>query len=212
MELIGAVGHALRSPVVMAVEADMEGSPVGEVLDTARLWQLLGIVDHVLEFAQAVTKGKTNFDLENMVIPVQVALARTRQQCPHMVVHENLAAAWAYLDGHLIARVVEVLLMQAGEIQAAAPQPDQVPNYYVSLTIDSMRNEAIVSVGAREVSLDSMETVTLLPAILKGKPSAALFFCDQVVRMNNGEMWVSRCGNCDRDLCFHFSLPLVGNQ
>ena len=149
VELVKEVGHELRKPVIRAIEAFEIPVSLDEVLDAGTLWQLLGTIDYVLEFIRVVTQGPA-FDTEEVTVPVHVALGRVKKAHPQIAVQENLASARGYMDGRLIARLTEVLLEQVIEAQSS-----ESCEIFVTTSVDSTRNEIIVSIGDQELAPNS---------------------------------------------------------
>ena len=210
--MVEEVGHALRSPLVRAIDAKGSGDSLDEVLDEAALWHALTVVDYVIEFVRSVLDGLM-LDVENVMIPLHIALERVKGVYPQIVFGENLQSAWGSMDGRLIARVTEVLLKQFVETYfVPGMSSGETPPVFLSVLLDTQRNEVIVSIGEEQAGSCRDQVVDFPSVLLRGKLSAALLFCNQVVEMHKGrQVWASQSHNSEVGVNFHFSLPIVSS-
>jgi signal transduction histidine kinase len=201
-DLVNEVSHALRQPLVQAVEEAETAHSLKAVLDVSTLQQLLGMVDHLVEFAQIVAAGLA-FDAVDIAAPLNAALEQTRAAYPHISFHKQWSSAWGHMDSQLITRVAELLLRQVIE-----SQPGEMSHVFMLTSADHVQNELVVSIGDEGSNPDIAEATPLAPSSLTAESSVALFLCAQIVEMQHGQLWMSQatrpCVN------FHFSLPAFG--
>ncbi len=207
-DLVGEIGHDLRKPVVRAIETLQEGDSLDKVLDAATLRELLGTIDFALEFIEVVTQEPA-FKTVEISVPVRVALERVKTAHPQITFQDNILPAHGYIDGRMIARLTELLLKQA--IEAHSSESCEI---FVSVSVDATRNEIVVSIGDQDIGFPPKQSdtfgaqatqVATPRSMLKGKLSAVLLVCDQIVRVHRGQLELT--GGLESKSNFRFSLP-----
>lgn len=201
-DLVNELGHALRQPLVQAVEAAETAPSLEITLDVSTLQQLLGMVDHLIEFAR-IAATEPMFDAVEFTAPLNAALEQMKTAYPHISFHEQWSPAWGYMDAQLITRVTELLLKQVID-----SQPGEIPHVFMSTSADHVQNEMVVSIGDEVVGPKVAQAVPLEPGVLTAGSSTALFLCAQIVEMHHGQLWTSQAAR--RGVNFHFSLPMIG--